>query len=116
LAILEAISCADGNSDRAIRDFESRRRDLRAQPKRLRYDILCHRDSATTVRIWWNSDTPEPLLGATIRERDVDHDVDAAAEYRVLNVPAVAIAGVPHSTAIGAFSAYDLVDRLRPFL
>jgi hypothetical protein len=60
--LVEEVFCADGNNDRAIRDFESRRRDLAAHPKRLRIDILCHRDTgASTVRFLWNPVEPEQL-------------------------------------------------------
>ena len=61
--VVEEVFCADGNNDRAIRDFEKRRPDLTGQPKRLRTEILCDRDSgASTVRFLWNNTAPEPKV------------------------------------------------------
>lgn len=59
--LLEEVFCEDGDNDRAIREFSSRRPDLTGQPKRLQIQLLSHRESgASTVRFLWDHATPEP--------------------------------------------------------
>lgn len=53
-------------------------------------------------------------LKATVVEVDIDQANELVRDYHVGNVPAVAIAGHPDSTLIGARSASDLVSLLRP--
>jgi hypothetical protein len=52
-------------------------------------------------------------LGVTVREVDVDEQPDLTRSYAVLNVPAVAITGLPGSLIVGAADANSLVIRLR---
>jgi hypothetical protein len=58
--VVEEVLCPDGDNDRAIRDFNSRHRDLTAQPKRLRIEVLNQGGGVSTVRFLWNHATPEP--------------------------------------------------------
>jgi len=68
--VVEEVLCEDGNNDRAIRDFERRRPDLTAHPKRLRVEVLSHRDTgASTVRFLWNRVDPGPSARRKPRSR-----------------------------------------------
>lgn len=59
--LIEEVFCPTGDNDRAIRDFQQRRPDLTAQPKRLQMQILCYRhDGTSSVRFLWNRTAPEP--------------------------------------------------------
>jgi hypothetical protein len=55
-------------------------------------------------------------LGLAVEECDVDSGSDLIREHRPLNVPAVAVEARPGSLVVGAFSAADLVERLRSHL
>jgi hypothetical protein len=57
------------------------------------------------------------ILGAAVREVDVDESQDEAASYRVMQVPSVAIAGDRDRPPIGgAQDVLSLVAALRPRL
>lgn len=59
-------------------------------------------------------DAAAARLSASVRRCDVDIDWDTVREYRVANIPAVAIEGSPGTLVTGAFRADDLVLRLSP--
>jgi hypothetical protein len=57
--LVEETWCEGGNNDAVIRSFRERRRDLTAQPDRIRIEVLCHRHGkGSTVRILWNESPP----------------------------------------------------------
>jgi hypothetical protein len=60
--VVEEVVCPDGNNDAAIRDFRSRRRDLTAEPDRVRIDVFCDRATgASAVRfLWLENPQPQP--------------------------------------------------------
>jgi hypothetical protein len=51
-------------------------------------------------------------LGLSVHESDVDAEPDLCRQYRVLNVPAVALQGQPGSRIVGAVGADEIVTRL----
>jgi hypothetical protein len=53
-------------------------------------------------------------LGLAVRHVDIDVDPELTTAYGVLNVPAVAIEGRPHTLIVGAHSSDELVERLGP--
>jgi thioredoxin-like negative regulator of GroEL len=55
-------------------------------------------------------------LGVDVVEVNVDAEPEKTIEYGVLNVPAVAVEGMPESLLVGARPSAALVERLGPFI
>jgi hypothetical protein len=53
------------------------------------------------------------VLGGTVREVDVDEEPELTHTDGVLNVPAVAVSGLPSSRIVGAAPSDLLIEQLR---
>lgn len=54
-------------------------------------------------------------FGLTVRELEIDDHHKEAREYKILNVPAVVIEGIPESLIVGAVATDQLIECLTPF-